>query len=365
MTTDPAQASGTPDAEPPPEHFRAVAKLYQAWITGLLLFVATRKSAEAAGELSHRLFRRQHHEKFLSSFDKLGLTGLPHAVACARYHYLSNSVGGVPVEYVEEGPKKAWVRFRHPRWMYEGAALAGMPLAVSRGFLTGWYAQNGVSLKNPRLGFVVTSEDMDGQYGLAGYFREADHDLSPDERLVFAQGEMPPPVDPAALPGLDSNVWPEARLEKANRNYAMEYLRSSLPELVAMVGPMEAAYLAGGSAQIIGKQMYQATAEAFRIQAPGAAGAAQLLAALARASGDKVTIEPGGAHIAHLHQSTWRLMRGRGAIHPAVFDAWNGLLAGLVSMHDRFLVVEVLSRLDYGDDRFTWRIRRRSESSIG
>ena len=61
--------------------------------------------------------------------------------------------------------------------MYEGAALCGMPLEVSQGFLWGWYAQNGVSLKNDRLGFVCTSQDMDGQYGMAGYFYEFDHAL--------------------------------------------------------------------------------------------------------------------------------------------------------------------------------------------
>jgi hypothetical protein len=34
-------------------------------------------------------------EKFLSS-SALGLEGMPDAVACAAYHYLSNSVGASP-----------------------------------------------------------------------------------------------------------------------------------------------------------------------------------------------------------------------------------------------------------------------------
>ena len=54
-----------------------------------------------------RLFRRQHVDKFLTSFDKLGLSGLPDAVACAQYHVLSNNVGGVGVEYMYESDQKA------------------------------------------------------------------------------------------------------------------------------------------------------------------------------------------------------------------------------------------------------------------
>ena len=86
-----------------------------------------------------RLFRQQHEDKFLSSFAKLGLDGLPHAVACARYHVLSNGIGGVAVEYMEESDTKAWVRFRYPRWMVDGAAICGVPPEASRGSRRGWY----------------------------------------------------------------------------------------------------------------------------------------------------------------------------------------------------------------------------------
>jgi hypothetical protein len=33
--------------------------------------------------------------------------------------------------------------------MYDGPAICGIPIEASRGFLKGWYAQNGISLKNP------------------------------------------------------------------------------------------------------------------------------------------------------------------------------------------------------------------------
>ncbi|MBT7663578.1 MAG: hypothetical protein HN608_01570, partial [Rhodospirillaceae bacterium] len=80
--------------------WKAVATLYHAYFTGLILMIASRKGGDATGEWIFRTFRRQHHEKFVSSFNKLGLDKLPHAVAAAQYHYLSNSVGGAEVEYM-------------------------------------------------------------------------------------------------------------------------------------------------------------------------------------------------------------------------------------------------------------------------
>jgi hypothetical protein len=153
---------------------------------------------------------------------KLGLEGMPDAVACAAYHYLSNSVGGVIVEFMRESDRKAWVNFVPPRWIYPGASICGVPSEVSRAFLHGWYAQNGVSLGNPRLG--CTAQTTDGQHGLSGYFLEHDRDLAPDERLQFRPGELPPPSirRGARPPAAD---WPPERLAKAERNYAMEYIR--------------------------------------------------------------------------------------------------------------------------------------------
>ena len=159
---------------------QAVSELYHAYFTGLILTVHTRRSAVDAGQFTFQVFRRQHQEKFLSSLAKLGLDSLPPAVLAAQYHYLSNTIGGVNVEYMYEADRKSWVRFVHPRWMYEGTALCAVPIEVSHGFLKGWYAQNGVSLGNPRLGFVCTGQTTDGQPGLEGYYYEYDRELAPD-----------------------------------------------------------------------------------------------------------------------------------------------------------------------------------------
>jgi hypothetical protein len=53
-----------------------------------------------------------------------------------------------------------------------------------------------------------------------------------------------------------------------------------------------------------------------------------------------------------------RLMCGFEPLSPAVFEARNGLFEGSARC-DRFLVLEVLSRRDWADDGFVWRMRRR------
>ena len=53
-------------------------------------------------------------------------------------------------------------------------------------------------------------------------------------------------------------------------------------------------------------------------------------------------------------------MRDVGPVSPAVFEAWNGLHEGAMAVHDRFLLLDPLARLDTGDDAFVWRIRRRT-----
>lgn len=347
------------NVDPSAAAMQAVARLYHAYFTGLILTLVTRRSASDAAEWVFRVFRHQHHEKFLSSFGKLGLTGMPDAVACAAYHYLSNSIGGVSVEFMRESDRKAWVNFVPPRWIYPAASICGVPSEVSRAILRGWYAQNGVSLGNPRLGFVCTAQTTDGQHGLSGYFLEHDRDLAPEERLQFRPGELAPPFDPAAAPALPSGEWPADRLAKAERNYAMEYIRTGLPRLAELFGPTEAAHLGRITGQLTGAQLYRECAAMLGIGSSSAEDFARCMAHLAAGEGDAASISHDGSAVL-VHRSTWRLMRGLDPLSPAIFEAWNGLLEGALAVHNRFLVLETLSRLDYGDATFTWRLRRRA-----
>ncbi|NKC15202.1 MAG: hypothetical protein GKR94_24315 [Gammaproteobacteria bacterium] len=269
----------------------ALADIHHAYLLGLQLMVSTRKGPEVIGSWITRLFRRQHEEKFLASFYKLGLRGLPDAVACAKYHVMSNSMGGVAVEYMYESDRKAWVRFRYPRWMFDGPAICGIPVAASRGFLRGWYAQNGVSLNNPRLGFVCVSEDMTGEFGLCGYFEEFDRPLSDDERLQFAHGELPPVFDPAAQPAPPEEEWDAVRLAKANRNYAVEFVRNGIRELIAVIGEEQTRELGGLAARLTGLQNYPRLLRALGSSEGGVREAGQFLMVLFQGMGDEVSKE--------------------------------------------------------------------------
>ena len=309
----------------------AQAHLHHAYLLGLQLMVSTRKGPEVVGDWMFRLFRRQHLDKFLSSFDKLGLSGLPHAVACARYHVLSNNMGGVGVEYMEESDRKAWVRFRYPRWMYDGPTVCGVPVEVSRGFLKGWYAHNGVSLGNPRLGYVCVSEDMTGEFGLCGYFQEYDRNLSEDERLRFAKGELPPPFDPDAQPSPPADQWNELRLAKANRNYAMDYIRNGLTALASVIGEDETRALGGLAARLIGSQYFSATAGMIGADDGGIDAAAAYLCGMFEGMGDRVTlaVQAGGAEI---RQEGLRIVRGLPEDEARiVLDCWAELWQGAMN----------------------------------
>jgi hypothetical protein len=359
-----SQASSPMPGTPPAERaMRAVADLHHAYFTGLILTLVSRRGSSDAARWVHAVFRHQHHEKFLSSFEKLGLTGMPHAVACAAYHYLSNSIGGVDVEFIKESDRKAWVRFVPPRWIYPGASICGVPSEVSRAFLTGWYAQNGVSLGNPRLGFVCTAQTVDGQHGLAGYFLEYDHDLAPDERLVFRPGEMPPPFDPQAAPRLPAAEWSPDRLARAYRNYAMEYIRSGLPRLMELFGETEGSHLGRLTGRMIGAQSYKEIAAAAELQGHDAEALARLMAWLADGEGDSIEVRREGDAILAA-RSGWRLMRGIANPSPGVMEAWNGLIEGLAMVHNRFLTIDLVERADHGAPQTVWRIRERNAGGV-
>ena len=71
-----------------------------------------------------------------------------------------------------------------------------------------------------------------------------------------------------------------------NFQYAMEYLRSALPELLALFGPTDAHFLSGHTANLIGLQYYDETAAMLRIQPSSLETFAQYMLLLAKAQGE-------------------------------------------------------------------------------
>ncbi len=335
-------------------YISAQARLHHAYLLGLQLMVASNRSAAEVGDWMFSLFRRQHLEKFLASFEKLGLTDLPHAIACARYHVLSNNMGGVAVDYMEEDERKAWVRFRYPRWMYAGPTICGVPVEVSRGYLQGWYAHNGVSLGNPRLGFVCVSEDMTGEFGFCGYFKEYDQPLNDDERLQFARGELPPPFDPDLQPSPPADQWTAERLEKAKRNYAVDFVRNAIVALMDTIGEAPTEELVGRAARLTGLQYLQETMCLVGSSDGGLSDAAESLERMMQGMGDGVSKKPqtDNEKIELLHEDL-RIVRGLSGQHrDMVLKCWLHLWTGaLASYH-------AMKRLDaeLKQDHIVWLI---------
>ena len=336
---------------------KAQAQMHHAYLLGLQLMISTRKGPEVMEEWMFRLFRQQHLDKFLSSFDKLGLSQEPDAIACAKYHVLSNSIGGVPVEYMAESNKKAWVRFRYPRWMYHGATICGVPVGVSRGFLRGWYAHNGVSLKNPRLGYVCVSEDMTGEFGFCGYFKEYDHDLSGDERLQFAKGELPPPFKAEDQPAPPPGEWSAERLEKANRNYAMDYIRNGILQLTNVIGKEETLELGSLAARLIGLQYYQEAAQTLGATDGDITDAADFLMSMIQGMGDKtILLGQANEQEVSLEHSGLRILRGiHGENRDILLSCWRELWLGTVRSHRQMMTLEMQQ---ISDEKLIWTVRR-------
>jgi hypothetical protein len=349
--------------------WRAVATLYNALLTAMVVALVARRGVAPAREYVFQHFRRQHLEKFLPGLKKLGLEGLPQPVACALYHYHSNALGGVLTEVVRESDQKAWVRYPPPRWMWRGAAIAAIPHEVSAAMLQGWHGHNGVSLGNPRLGFVCTGMTVDGMPGLEGYYLEYDRVLAPEERVRFVYGEETMPCfDPATAPRLDPTQWPAERLQRAHRSYAMEYLRTLLPTLQAVLGPAAARTELERVARLIGLQYHAELAAALGFATNRSAGDrasaleyAHWLAAMLRAHGETVAVLD-EADAPRVQLAGWRLAGDLSLTDPlGAFDAWNALWAGGCAAHDRFLQLETQRALQGGRWRIEWRVRPRTE----
>jgi len=329
--------------------YKAVAKLYNALMTGVVLTLVSQRGNGPARDFVKAHFRRQHLEKFLPGLKKLGLDGLPDAVACAQYHYFSNALGGVKTEYVHESDSKAWVRYPPPRWIWQGTAICGVPTEVNAAMLYGWHGHNGVSLNNPRLGFVCTGLTTDGDPGLEGYYFDYGRPIAEAERVRYARDEHMPRFDLARAPKLDMASWPAERLAKVERAYAVEYLRSLVPTLTELFGEQEMAAILGRTARLIGMQFYDDMAAMVGASEKTPDTFIALLAALLRASGE--TIEASGRE---LRQTGWKAMDGI-ETPPSALSAWNELVVGMLSVHDRFLALTLDDRRAR-DGSVIWRV---------
>ena len=220
--------------------------------------------------------------------------------------------------------------------------------------LRGWHANNGVSLGNPNLGFVCTKQSVDGQDGLEGYYCEYDHALEPDARLVFARHLEAPMFDPATAPALPVASWPKPRLQKAYRNYAMEYVRTAAPVMVQLFGPEDAGYLLHLTGKLIGMQYFDEIARGFGLGRGTAKEFDEFLCALFEAQDDVADIGEDDS-VYEIRQMTWKLMADVTDYHPACARVLEGLFEGLAAGCGRHIAVKMRAG-EGGKSPFVWSI---------
>jgi hypothetical protein len=266
-----------------------IGRLWALEYAALQLTLLRERGEPALTEFKYRILHRHQRAHFLGGLQKLGIArDLPPAVIAGRYHYLSNQVGGLGMEYVEESPRKVWIRYLAPSWGFPGAGLFAVPSRSARAVFAGWHAHNGLSLGCPRLGFVLTKLYQDGEPYDEGYFEEHERDLAPEERLQCRPVTSSPDFDAARAPRLDPAAWPDERRHRANRNFARGYVEDGVRTLLEMLGVQAACALVAQALRAVAIQCHHELVATLEPGGEGAGALARLLAGLAELAGEEV-----------------------------------------------------------------------------
>ena len=184
--------------------------------------------------------------------------------------------------------------------------------------------------------------------------RSYGRDLSEDERLVFAADERPPTYDPDAQPAPPAAEWSEERLAKANRNYAVEYIRNGLDALCHVIGRERTLELSKRAARLIGLQHYPIMAAAVGAVEGGPLEAVNFLSEMMAGMGDECMCETVSDDEARLTQSGLRIARGLdGDARDILLESWVELWCGAIHSHRRFMDVQC----NIQPDQIRWTVR--------
>ena len=221
-----------------------------------LTAVTFRERGEAAANhLWFEVLTSHQGDRYEEGLKKLGIENDPPAVAAAKYHYFTNIIGGLDMEYVEESPKKVWIRYRAPMWMYAGVAMIAMPASVRRTVFSSWHPRNGKYMNAPRLGYVGTKFSMEGDPYDEGYFIEYDHDIDESETMRFEVVNHTPEFDPESAPSLSSADWPEERILKARPKFSSGYVQATVDSLYNSYGELATHQLVASASRMLAVQL--------------------------------------------------------------------------------------------------------------
>ncbi|WP_206958077.1 hypothetical protein [Trinickia acidisoli] len=249
-------------------------------VSGLTAIVLREKGETALNDVWRALMTAEQSHRFVDALEKLGIRGGTPAVTAAKYHYFSNSIGGIDMQYIEESPKKVWIRYLPPWGTYPGISALTVPPSVRRTILSTWHPRNGEFLGCPRLGWVATKFVAEGHQYDEGYFMEYDHDLTPQERFRVEHVERTPEFDAAKAPKLDPAVWPEQRVLKGSANYASDYVKHVIEVMVRQFGMHSACHMVATAMKLLAVQFTPSLKALTKVQGNGALALAQTYAAV-------------------------------------------------------------------------------------
>lgn len=204
----------------------------------------------------------------------------PPAVQAAKYHFFSNNLGGLNLEYIEESPQKVWLRYRAPYLMMPGIAAIAFPATLRRHQFSSWHPKNRHYLGYPRLGWVYTKTTLEGDPYDEGYFVEYDHDITDTQADGRAVVEHTPEYDPRLAPQLDPVMWPEVRQLKARRNYGLGYVVTTSQALQAMYGDLETRQMIDKAVRIVATQCGPEWIRDLAVEGSGLSAATRLVSGL-------------------------------------------------------------------------------------
>lgn len=193
-------------------------------------------------------FLKKHQEThFVDGATKLGIMDEPHHILCAKYHTLSNLLGGVDMGYgYDEKNDRAYVCYLAPDCQSGGPFLPAtstwvLPLEIMvHAFI--WQARNCEFLKDDRLYFCLTDHAQAGSPFNMGYWAFDDHALEPGERCRVELGSAT--IVPGPPPALPESWAPLARREAALEKYNGEYMIGGFAQCAIVLGEDEAIEIA-------------------------------------------------------------------------------------------------------------------------
>lgn len=297
-----------------------MAKLWRRMYTAVQLTLLRDKEVTALEQLKYNFLSRHQASHFLDGLKKIGVDASePPAIVAAKYHYLSNILGGLRMEYIEESPRKAWIRYLAPSWGYEGLALAVIPPSVQRMTYAGWHPNNAEALDAPGLVFVVTKVYQYGEPYGEGFFEELDHPVPPARRITFRTVTRSPEFDPAKAPVLDPVLWPAERVHRTRRGFARGYLSDTIMTLLEAYGVAETARIVEQALRIVAVQYGDELKAELGVTERSAAALAGFAARVAGFADEHVEVHADGPRLT-VRRSTDKLF-DHGDFPPAIHRA--------------------------------------------